>query len=43
MELEEKNKILLFGRELYYKWEITEKQLYDTYYELYIKKNNYEI
>jgi hypothetical protein len=34
---EEKNKILALWRELYYKWEITEKELYDSYFELYIK------
>jgi len=34
----EKNKILSLAHELYSKWEITDKQLYNTYYELFMKK-----
>lgn len=38
MNQKEKNKILSFAHDLYSKWEITDKQLTDTYYELFMKK-----
>jgi hypothetical protein len=35
---EQREKILIFWRELKNSWEITEKQLQDTYFNLFIKK-----
>ena len=35
----QKEKILSLSRELFKTWEITEKQLIDTYYFCFLKKN----